>query len=93
MNKILITALAGAGFLLNGCVAKTVWDVATLPVKAGSKVVDVATTSQAEADRNYGRKARQKEAREGRDRRAYDETCRKDSSKCGRYDGYRASDD
>lgn len=94
MNKILIPALAGASLLLGGCVAQTVWDVATLPVKAGSKAVDVATTSQAEADRNYGRKARQKEAREGRERREYDEQCRKrQRSDCDRYDGYRASDD
>jgi hypothetical protein len=93
MKKMLIPALTGASLMLGGCVARTVWDVATLPVKAGSKVVDVATTSQSEADRNYGRKARQKETREGRERREYDEQCRKQRKNCDRYDGYRASDD
>ena len=53
--------------LLNGgCIAKTAWDVATLPVKATGQVVDWTTTSQEEADRNYGRKMRKKEAAEGR---------------------------
>lgn len=49
-----------------GCLAKTAWDVATLPVKATGQAVDWATTSQEEADRNYGRKMRKKEAAEGR---------------------------
>lgn len=49
-----------------GCIAKTAWDVATLPVKATGQVVDWTTTSQEEADRNYGRKMRKKEAAEGR---------------------------
>jgi hypothetical protein len=93
MNKMLIPTLMGAALMTGGCVAKTVWDVATLPVKAGSKAVDMATTSQAEADRNYGKKMREKEAREGRERRAWEKACKQDRSKCDRYDGYRASDD
>ncbi|MEZ0494751.1 hypothetical protein [Sphingomonas sp. IW22] len=52
--------------LSGGCIAKTAWDVATLPVKATGQAVDWATTSQEEADRNYGRKMRKKEAEEGR---------------------------
>ncbi len=52
--------------LSGGCIAKTAWDVATLPVKATGQVVDWTTTSQEEADRNYGRKMRKKEAAEGR---------------------------
>ena len=42
---------------LSGCytVAKTAVDVATLPVKAVSKGVDLATTSQSEADEKRGR--------------------------------------
>ena len=47
--------------LTGACVAKTAWNVATAPVKAGGKVVDWTTTSQDEADRNYGRKMRKKE--------------------------------
>ena len=60
-----------------GCVAKTAWDVATLPVKAGSKAVDWATTSQSEADRNNGRKMRKQEERAGRERRALQKRCGK----------------
>lgn len=52
--------------LTGGCVS-TVWNVATAPVRAGAQVVDWTTTSQSEADRNYGRKMRKKEAREGRE--------------------------
>ncbi|KQN39271.1 hypothetical protein ASG37_06695 [Sphingomonas sp. Leaf407] len=54
--------------LTGGCVS-TVWNVATAPVRAGAQVVDWTTTSQSEADRNYGRKMRKKEAREGREMR------------------------
>ena len=54
--------------LTGGC-ASTVWNVATAPVRAGAQVVDWTTTSQSEADRNYGRKMRKKEAREGREMR------------------------
>ncbi len=45
---------------LSGCytVAKTAVDVATLPVKAVSKGVDLATTSQSEADEKRGRDMR-----------------------------------
>jgi hypothetical protein len=51
---------------LPGCVG-TVASVATAPVRATSQVVDWTTTSQDEADRNYGRKMRKQEAREGRE--------------------------
>lgn len=54
---------------LSGCVAKTALDVVTLPVRAGAQAVDWTTTSQEEADRNYGRKMRKQEAREGRERK------------------------
>ena len=78
--------------LTGGCVAKTVWGVATAPVKAGSQVIDWTTTSQDEADRAYGRRMRDKEAREGRERKEWEKRCKKDPSGCGAYDGYRASD-
>ncbi len=51
---------------LGGCV-RTVASVVTFPVKAAGQGVDWATTSQDEADRNYGRKVRKQEAREGRE--------------------------
>lgn len=83
--------------LTGGCVAKTAWDVATAPVRAGSQVVDWTTTSQDEADRNYGRKMRKAEAREGRDRKAWMKQCRRDDRserECAQsYDGYRAGYD
>lgn len=47
--------------ILTGCIAKTVVGVATMPVKAGSKVVDWTTTSQSEADRNRGRAMRKQD--------------------------------
>jgi hypothetical protein len=62
---VIVLAL-GLPLLSGGCIAKTAWDVATLPVKATGQVVDWTTTSQEEADRNYGRKMRKKEAAEGR---------------------------
>ncbi len=52
--------------LLGGCV-RTAASIVTFPVKAASQGVDWATTSQDEADRNYGRKVRKQEAREGRE--------------------------
>ena len=51
--------------VLPGCV-RTVASVVTAPVRAGSQVVDWTTTSQDEADRNYGRKMRKQEARDGK---------------------------
>ena len=82
--------------LTGGCVAKTAWDVATAPVRAGSQVVDWTTTSQDEADRNYGRKMRKLEAREGRDRKAWMKECKRSGRserECAQgYGGYRAGD-
>lgn len=78
--------------LATGCVAKTAWGVATAPVKATGQVVDWTTTSQDEADRAYGRKMRDKEAREGRERKEWEKRCKKDPAGCGAYNGYRASD-
>jgi hypothetical protein len=50
--------LLAACLLLPGCVVHTAYDVATAPVRVGSKVVDWSTTSRSEADRNLGRKVR-----------------------------------
>ena len=52
-----------APLLLGGCLAKTALDVATAPVKIGSKAADLATTSQSEADEARGREIRQREQR------------------------------
>lgn len=57
-------------FALAGC--QTAASVVTFPVKAVGQGVDWATTSQDEADRNYGRRMREQEEREGRERRKAD---------------------
>lgn len=66
--------------LLSGCaigtVASTAVDVVTLPVKAASKTVDLATTSQAEADQKRGRALRREDERRGREARMLAERCR-----------------
>ena len=92
MRKVLVPIAAGMPLLMGGCVAKTAFDVVTLPVKAVGQTADWATTSQDEADRNAGRKLRKQEAREGRERKAHEKACRKDPENCGPYQGYRAGD-
>lgn len=67
-----------------GCVAKTAWDVATAPVRAGSQVVDWTTTSQDEADRNAGRKLRKQQAEEERQRRREEKQARKEAEQIRR---------
>ena len=78
MRKFLILAFVP---LLAGCVvgtvASTAVDVATLPVKVASKGVDMATTSQAEADEKRGREIRKAEERRGRELREMEQRCRK----------------
>lgn len=82
MRNGLIIVVATLPLLSGGCVAKTALDVVTAPVKVVGKAADWATTSQDEADRNYGRKMREKEAKEGRERKKQDEKCRKDPDDC-----------
>ena len=73
MRKFMILILAALPLATGGCIAKTVVDVVTLPVKATAQAADWATTSQDESDRNYGKKMRKKEAAEGKAKRAADE--------------------
>ena len=65
--------------------AGTAVDVVTLPVKVVSKGVDLATTSQAEADQKRGREIRQREERLGKLQRTYE----KQLKEC--HDGKRAA--
>jgi len=60
---VLLTAVLA---LLPGCVASTLANVATAPVKAAGKAVDLATTSQSEADEKRGRALRKREERLGK---------------------------
>ena len=64
---------------LSGCftVAKTAVDVVTLPVKVVSKGVDLATTSQSEADEKRGRELRKAEEAAGKRQRAWEKACAK----------------
>ena len=79
--RILIAALLPLA--LGGCLAKTALDLATLPVKAASKTVDVLTTSQSEADEKRGRAIRQREECIGKEDRAAARDRRKpDYSRC-----------
>lgn len=89
MRKLVLVALLPLA--AGGCV-RTVATVVTAPVRVTSKVVDWTTTSQSEADRNYGRKMRKEEAREGRERREWAKKCKGYESRpeCDHYTGYRA---
>jgi hypothetical protein len=74
--------IAAASVSLSGCIARTAVGVVTAPVKVAGKAVDLATTSQSEADEERGRELRQREAELGRLERKYDdqlEDCRKGS--------------
>lgn len=66
--------------MLQGCLAKTVLDVATAPVKVAGGAVDLATTSQSEADEKRGRELRKQEERLGKLNREYGE----ESERCER---------
>lgn len=66
-----------SSILLSGCVASLVKDVVTAPVKIASKAVDVATTSQSEADENRGREIRRREENLGKLEREYDKQIEK----------------
>ncbi|MGH6616589.1 hypothetical protein [Sphingomonas sp.] len=91
MRKLIIASIALLPLLSGGCV-RTVASVVTAPVKVAGKAVDWSTTSQSEADRNYGRKMRKQEEREGRERQKAEKACRKDPNACQSYDGYRAGE-
>ena len=72
-------AISAAALALQGCLAKTAVDVVTLPVKVASSGVDLATTSQAEADQKRGREIRRREEQLGRLQRDYE----KQMKRCG----------
>lgn len=67
---------------LSGCLVKTAADVVTAPVRIGAKAVDLATTSQSEADEARGREIRKREERLGKLEREY----RKESEDCAQGD-------
>lgn len=86
MRIVRLALLGGLLPMTGGCVAKTAWDVATLPVKATGQVIDWTTTSQEESDRNYGRKMRKAEAAEGKRLREEDRKRREAERRAARDD-------
>ncbi len=89
--KLLTLFLSGAAMaMLPGCIAKTALDVATAPVKVASKTVDLATTSQSEADEKRGRNLRKREEQLGKLERSWrklDQQCSAgDEEACWRRD-------
>lgn len=82
MKTKLLLAAPLMMLVLPGCV-RTVASVVTAPVRAGSQVVDWTTTSQDESDRNYGRKMRKQEAREGKERKKADQERRRQCRQAG----------
>ena len=74
LRRLILASLALA---LGGCLARTAVDVVTLPVRAASKGVDLATTSQSEADEKRGRELRQREERAGKLERQYEKQRKK----------------
>ncbi|HEX7873054.1 MAG TPA: hypothetical protein VF475_09095 [Sphingobium sp.] len=83
MRKLVMMAVPVMAVMLPGCIAKTAVDVVTMPVRAGAQAADWATTSQDEADRNYGRRMREQEAREGKERKKADEQRRRECRRAG----------
>ena len=69
---------------LPGCVAKSAFDLATMPVRVGARAVnttadayDRVTVSQSERDQKRGREIRRREERYGELSRDYDRALRK----------------
>ena len=71
MAPLRLLAISCAALALQGCLAKAAVGVVTAPVRVVSKGVDLATTSQSEADEKRGREIREYEERLGELDRAY----------------------
>ena len=76
-----------------GCIS-TAASIVKAPFQVAGKAVDMATTSQSEADRNYGKKMRQAEEREGKERRDWARRCDGNAERegCDQYRGFVAAD-
>ena len=71
MRAPALLGLTVLSLFLSGCLVKTAANVVTAPVRVGSKAVDLATTSQSEADEARGREIRRREERLGKLEREY----------------------
>lgn len=89
-----ILILALASLALQGCLAKAAVSAVTLPVKVASRGVDLATTSQSEADEKRGREIRKREERLGTLERDYERAMQRcgdgDDAACERAQAIRA---
>lgn len=89
-----LLALTLGSLAVQGCVAKAAVTAVTLPVKVASRGVDLATTSQSEADEKRGREIRKREERLGELQRDYDRAMRRcgngDDAACKRGQAIRA---
>ena len=81
-HALRLIAVGTAALALQGCLARTAVSAVTLPVKVASSAVDLATTSQSEADQKRGREIRRREERLGELQRDYD----RQIQKCGEGD-------
>lgn len=94
MQPLRLLAIGLAALALQGCLAKAAVGVVTAPVKAVSRGVDLATTSQSEADEERGREIRQREHRMGELERAYGKAMERcgegDDAACERAQAIRA---
>ncbi len=82
MRAFQLLAIGLASLALQGCLARAAVGVVTLPVKVVSRGVDLATTSQSEADESRGREIRKREERLGKLERDYDRAMKR----CGEGD-------
>ncbi|BDI59789.1 hypothetical protein [Qipengyuania nanhaisediminis] len=71
MRARLLVIATLAPLALTGCIVKTAADIVTAPVRVGAKAVDLATTSQSEADEARGREIRRREEKLARLERQY----------------------
>lgn len=82
--KFRTAGIALALTVLPGCVAKSAFDLATMPVRVGARAVnttadayDRVTVSQSERDQKRGREIRKREERYGKLSHDYDRALRK----------------
>lgn len=71
MRRKFLFLLPMGSLMLSGCLAKTALDIATLPVRAAGKGIDLVTTSQSESDEKRGRALRERQERLGKLERTY----------------------
>ena len=81
-TKLVLLTTPLAAIALSGCVSTAV-SIVKAPFQAAGQVVDWTTTSQSEADRNYGKKMREKEAEEGRKLREAERERRRECERDG----------